>query len=603
VKPGKPVPARAPANSAGTKASRPPALLGDLISCVVLAALVTAAFLPVLNNGFINYDDELYVTTNPHVRQGLSWNGAAWAFQSLEAHNWHPLTWLSHMLDSQLSGARASGHHLTSLVLHVTNTLLLFGVLRLMTGALAASFLAAALFGLHPLHVESVAWVAERKDVLSAFFFFLTLWAYGCYANGRRGPAAGPSRLARHWRAFYALALVFFALGLMSKPMVVTLPFVLLLVDYWPLQRLVPGPGRTAVFRRLLLEKAPFLVLSAAACAVALLAQARGGAVIEIARLPFGARVENALVSCGRYLEKTIWPADLAIFYPHPGHWGMMAVLGSAVALLVLTGLAVAQRETRPWITVGWFWFFGMLVPVLGLVQVGRQAMADRYTYLPLVGLFIVVAWGAVEFAKRLPYGAIAMGVASAALLMSCTVASHHQTQFWKDSETVFQRAIAVTSNNYVAHNNLGIAFLRGNRLEEAEYHFRAAARIKADDPEAHTNLGNVLCREGKVAGGMDEFRLAIQLKPDSVEPRHNLGIALCRQGKLDEGIAELEQVTQLRPNSAEGRLHLAMGLALKGRREQAIEQLNKALQLRPNYPEAEQYLQKLKASTPVPNP
>jgi tetratricopeptide (TPR) repeat protein len=270
---------------------------------------------------------------------------------------------------------------------------------------------------------------------------------------------------------------------------------------------------------------------------------------------------------------------------------------------LVLTGLAVAQREARPWMTVGWFWFFGMLVPVLGLVQVGRQAMADRYTYLPLVGLFIVVAWGAVEFAKRLPYGAIAMGVASAALLMSCTVASHHQTQFWKDSETVFQRAIAVTSNNYVAHNNLGIAFLRANRLEEAEYHFRAAARIKADDPEAHTNLGNVLCREGKVAGGMDEFRLAIQLKPDSVEPRHNLGIALCRQGKLDEGIAELEQVTRLRPNSAEGRLHLAMGLALKGRREQAIEQLNKALQLRPNYPEAEQYLQKLKASTPVPNP
>ena len=367
-----------------------------VLICLALALVTFALYAPMLRHGFINLDDQQYITANDHVRAGLTWSGVVWAFKTSEAANWHPLTWISHMTDCQMFGLNAGGHHLVNLLFHIANTLLLFFWLNKLTGALGRSFFVAALFAWHPLHVESVAWAAERKDVLSAFFWMLALIAYARFANLSK--VQSPKS-----KVFYILALFLFACGLMSKPMVVTLPFVLLLLDFWPLQRFPISDFRFPVFFRLVLEKIPFFALAFASCLITYLVQKSGGATWSQAALPFHARIANALVAYVRYISKTFWPADLAVIYPYSRHWPAVLVGGAALVLAAWTGLFLWRARRNPHLIVGWLWFLGTLVPAIGLVQVGSQSMADRYTYIPGIGLFIVIVWGANDLLSRRP--------------------------------------------------------------------------------------------------------------------------------------------------------------------------------------------------------
>ena len=433
---------------------------------VGLAAVTVAVYWPVLHFGFINYDDSEYITENLQVRAGLTWRGLVWAFTQFHAWNWHPVTWLSHMLDWQLYGARAGGHHASNLLIHVLNVVLAFAVLRQMTGAFWRSAVVAGLFAVHPLHVESVAWVSERKDVLSGLFFWLTLWAYGMYVRrqGQSPESTVPRpRSTLDAPRYYALTLFFFALGLMSKPMVVTLPFVLLLLDYWPLRR-VAWPGdvqnrerldHTAELKPLLLEKVPFFVLSLGSSLVTYLAQSRGGAVLPMDALPLSQRLANAAVAYVRYAVKAVWPTHLAAFYPHPGRWPNWEVASCALAVLLVTGAVLIETRKRPVLVVGWLWFLGTLVPVIGLVQVGSQSMADRYTYLPLIGLFLMAVWGGTEFAAA-GFSAgnlrvLGFGAATAALGL-CAADARMQLGYWKESEALFTHTLEVSPENSFSH-------------------------------------------------------------------------------------------------------------------------------------------------------
>ena len=550
-----------------------------------LAAATLATFQPVLHNAFINYDDPLYITLNTHLTGGLIWANVKWAFQTGYGGNWHPLTWLSHMLDVQWFGLNAGRHHLTSLLLHVANTLLLFLVLKRMTGAQWRSALVAALFALHPLHVESVAWIAERKDVLSAFFFMLTLWAYARYAEGRRkkeecrmNAEAGLGGTVRPISAFcilpsyfFFLSLLFFTLGLMSKPMLVTLPFILLLLDYWPLRRfqpalswLTPSARRfhpsSFILHPLLLEKVPFLALSAAASVVTVLAQWNGGAVETLDRVPVAARLINALLAGLGYLEKMVWPARLAILYLRPEQWPLWRV---GLAVFVLGGISVlvgVRGRDRGWLTVGWLWFLGMLVPVSGLVQVGNQYMADRYSYLPLIGLFIIVAWGGWEVAgqpKRwwLALAAL-MGLAAAGAV------TQRQVGLWQNSETIFGHCLAVTANNHVAHNNLGAALALHGRAEEAHAHFEAAWRLQPHDADTLCNLGVSLTGLGKFDEGAPYLAEGVGIKPELGDIYGKLGLLLDGRGSTAQAIACYREGLRVRPGQVEIANNLAWILA-----------------------------------------
>ena len=437
---------------------------------IALAVITLAAFWRITQNGFINFDDQDYVTENPMVQSGLNAKSFVWAFTTDFAGNWHPLTWLSHELDVQLFGNEAGWHHLTSLLLHTANTLLLFLVLEKMTRALWRSAFVAALFAIHPLHVESVAWVAERKDVLSTFFFLLAIWAYARFAQIQNEKLKIKN---------YLLALLFFAFGLMSKPMLVTTPFVLLLLDYWPLRRFeLKTPLRNQEARKLswipgfLIEKIPFFILALASSIVTVVVQHRGGAIADVTALPMGVRAGNALVACVSYVRKMFLPVDLAAFYPFPKVFPVSLVAFSALALCGITILAVWRWRRSPYLAVGWFWFLGMLVPVVGLVQVGMQSMADRYTYIPLIGLFIALTWGAWEiFGGRIQYKFIWATVACG-ILAACFRLTMKQAGYWRDSETLFAHALQVTRNNPVAEYSYGAALVPQNRVDEAFPHF-----------------------------------------------------------------------------------------------------------------------------------
>jgi len=510
---------------------------------IVLLAFATAALaaLPYLvgglNRAFVVLDDAVYVYENSHVRDGLAWEGIRWAFSTFNAHNWHPLTWLSHMLDATLFGLDARGHHLVSILLHALNTALLFVVLTRLTGALWRSGFAAALFGVHPLRVESVAWVAERKDVLSGLFFMLLLLAYERWAN--RGGS-------RWYLAVFALL----ALGLMAKPMLVTAPFVLLLLDLWPLGRtplVPPADGRAAVprpWRRLLLEKLPLLVLCLASSVVTVLAQRQGGALKDLALYPPGIRLANALISYLRYLGMTLWPTALAVQYPYapdmPPWWKIAAAL---LLLAGVSGLAVRFLRRQPAIAVGWFWFLGMLLPVIGLVQVGSQALADRYTYLPHVGLVLVVAWG-VPQALRVPNRALA--AVAAVVLAALASASFVQAGFWSDSETLYRRSLSVTFANTLIHNNLGVLYTGAARYAEAIEQYSAALSINHDLPETHNNLGYVLSAQGKTGEAITQLQEALRLRPGYIKAHKTLGSILAGQGRFDEARFHFNEARKL---------------------------------------------------------
>lgn len=544
------------------------------VVCLLLALSTLAVFWPVVGCDFLNYDDPTYFWENDHVLSGLTPSSIAWAFCSFAGSNWHPLTWLSHMLDVELFGRTPTGPHCVNLALHIANSWLLFLLLRRMASVHWRSALVAALFALHPLHVESVAWIAERKDVLSTLFGLLCLWTYACFVERKnRKPAAD---IIQHPLRYYVLSLVFFGLSLMSKPMLVTLPFVMLLLDYWPLRRF-----EQSAIGRLLMEKAPFFLLSAASSVVTLMAQRT--AIVPVTALSFPIRFANALVSYARYLGKTIWPVDLALPYPHPGTWPLIQVLmaGMLVGALCLAALLAARRI--PFLLTGWFWFLGMLVPVIGMVQVGLQSMADRYTYMPLIGLFIIVAWGAAEVSAhwRLPKGAV--GTAIAAVLVLCGLLARHQAGYWRDGERLFRHAAAVTKDNFVALNLIGISLEKERRLDEAIECYRSAIRMKPTYADAQFNLGNALIARGQYTEAIASFEATLRLVPWYYEARNNLANTLLKLGRSDEAVTQYQLALEQAPDG--GRIHenLAAILAARGKLEEAIGHYRQALTLRPD--------------------
>jgi tetratricopeptide (TPR) repeat protein len=546
-----------------------PASRGKIISiCILLSMLVWLAFWPVLNNDFTSYDDPDYVTANVHVQQGLTLENIKWAFSSTEAYNWHPLTWLSHMADWQFFGPKPWGHHLTNLLLHTANTVMVFLVIGRMTKTVWRSFFVAAMFGLHPMHVESVAWVSERKDVLSTFFGLLTLLAY--VRHVKRGTGSFHS-------ICYWLALVSFALSLMSKPMLVTLPCILLLLDYWPLERL-----KCKSVLSLLVEKVPFLLLAAIVSAITFIVQKKSGAMVT---LPLYFRAENALVSYCRYLGKLFWPVKLSVFYPFPYHWPAVTVL---CAFFLLAGISIfvfMMRHEYPYLLVGWLWFAGTLVPVIGLVQVGVQSMADRYSYVPAIGVFLSLTWSAYELMKRWGHG-IALSIA-ALVIFICIVLTRQQVGNWSDGEKLFRHAMMVTKNNpgnnYVAYYNLGIALLNKDRLDEAIQQLEISIKLNPNYARAHNNMGIALEKKGLLNQAIGECQQAVKLDPNYADAYNNLGVALGKNGQSNEAVSALQESARLRPDSVDIHYNLGNVLARDGRLDEAINQYQEALKLNPD--------------------
>jgi protein O-mannosyl-transferase len=592
------------------------------VVCLLLVAATLAVYWPVRQFEFLNYDDMDGIARNPVIRAGLSWPGVAWAFQNWHLGNWQPLTSLSHMLDCQLFGLRPGPPHLVNLSLHLANTILLFLLLQRITRARWRSAFVAALFALHPLHVESVAWVTERKDVLSTFFFLLTLLAYARYVEvrslkskvlsleskvGGASHTLHASRFTFHPSRFYILSLLFFALGLMSKPMLVTLPFVLLLLDYWPLNRIAecgvrnaefpdasapalslrPHSGFRIRYSALALEKLPFVALSVAMSWITLIAQQRSGAVAELSVLPLDARVANAFVSCVRYIQKMLWPQGLIAYYPRVLSWPAWKVGGAAMLVIVVTFLAIRLARRRPYLPFGWFWFLGTLVPVIGLVQVGMQAMADRYTYIPLIGLFVAVAWGLADLwaEKHLPR--LGLGLAAGAALVGCLVMTRVQVQHWRNSVTLFRHALAVLPGVPLALNNLGSGLYDRGRFEEAVPPLQEALRLKPGYVDAHNNLGLTFWHLGRDQLAIDSFTAVLNQGPD-VKAYYNLGVVLFNQGKLDQAKECFAAVLRLQPDSAEAHNNLGNVLGSQGKMDEAGEQFAAAVRAAPDLVEAQ---------------
>jgi Flp pilus assembly protein TadD len=580
-------------------------------ACAVLVVLaLPAAILAVYGQAtgfeFLIHDDHKYVTNNPNIRGGMSLESLRWALTAIRASNWHPLTWISHMIDWELYGADPAGHHATNILLHAVNAILIFVLFKVMTGRLWSSAVVSALFALHPLHVESVAWIAERKDLLSASFALLSALAYVAYA--RRG---GGLR--------YLLTALLLALSLTAKPMAVTLPFVFLLLDFWPLERFRRG------FTRLVLEKMPLLLLSALSCVITLVAQHRGGAVASIEAVTFPLRLANAVVSYVRYMVKTVWPTELSILYPHPyllggSPWRWWQVVGAFLVLAAASWL-VLRATNRKYLAVGWLWFLGMLVPVLGLVQVGPQAMADRYTYLPLTGLFLMLVWSVAGALPRRPAALLALSV-----LFACAACSWGQAKHWKDSVSLFERALEASPGHPVIRNylgtaldragrsteafeqfrlavvaapgyakanfNLGSAFLKQRNFEMAVRHLRLAVMREPRQPDFLTNLGNALQGTGLLEEALASYRLALEADPAHAEANYNLGLMHHRRGELAEAMRHYHVTLRTKPDHAPAHNNLGLALQASGMLEEAIEHYRQALRIDPAHTKARNNLE-----------
>ena len=564
----------------------------DVVMCAVLVVATLCVYGKIWTYDFIGYDDDKYVTQNQYVIQGLSKESVIWAFRSTHASNWHPLSWLSHMLDVELFGMNAGAHHLTSFLFHILNSLLLFIVFRKMTAHIWQSGIVALLFALHPLHVESVAWVAERKDVVSAFFWLLTIWSYVRFAHR---PA-----IAR-----YLAVVGFFSLGLMAKPMVVTLPFVLLLLDYWPLNRIQvgqtndytgkPNPGLPVL--RLVYEKIPLFALAGISCAVTFLAQKKGEALGLLDVHPPMMRVANAVVSYLKYIQKMLWPDQLAVLYPYPKVIVEWQVLAAFVVLGCVTFLAVRYRKRLPWLFVGWFWYVGTLVPVIGLVQVGVQSMADRYTYLPLVGLFVILSWGTAHLIGNWRFKKITLSVASAVLCILLVTTARAQMSYWKNSFTLFEHTLEVTTDNYVIHNNLGFELALKGRMDEAIMHYRAALRINPEFEPAHINLGSALFSQGKIEKSLAYYQATLNQKSRFAGVHHNLGILLLRVGRIDEAVVHFQEALGIKADYAEVYNSLGAALVSQGKIIEAMANFRQAIRIKPDLMEAKLNLKNLSAA------
>ncbi len=586
------------------------------IVCLLLAVVTLALYNPVNRHPFVNYDDDRYVINNPHVRQGLTADTFTWALTATEQANWHPLTWMSHALDVSLFRLNPAGHHFTSILLHVANVILLFLLLMWATNRFGPSLFVAALFALHPINVESVAWVAERKNVLCTTFFFLTLWAYGWYA---RKP---------DWKRYLAVAALF-AAGLASKPMVITLPFVLLLLDYWPLAR-VRGAHEegdktpTLSWSRLVIEKLPLLALSAGSAVITMKAQQAGGAIRTADEVSLGARIATAIWAYAMYLWKMIWPARLAPLYPHPG--GSLPAWQVVIAAAVLLAISamVWRLRSRRYLPVGWLWFLGTLVPVIGLVSVGEAAMADRYAYIPLIGIFVMIAFGVTDWAESKQLG-FWPAIPAALILATLAFTTHRQIDYWQSSVDLWSHTLAVTKNNFVAENNLGGALILEDREEEAHPHFEAAARINPKDPMSRNNLGIYFQKHNQMREAVAQYEAAVhltndpnflaqtyanlgaaqrslsedgparesfeqslRLNPNQFNAWLGLGLLAQKQGKLDEAVSDLSRSVELQP-SAQGYFELGRTLAQARHVPEALNAYQQALQISPDFVEAQQ--------------
>lgn len=585
-----------------------------LLVCVILIGATLFAYWGLRKNSFVYYDDDYYITKNEHVHGGLTLPGARWAFTTGYFANWHPLTWISLMGDYQLLGLNPVGYHLTSLFFHTLNSLLLFFLLRRMTGlpvgvpqggtqarmspkdvggqagGVWESAFVAGVFALHPLHVESVAWAAEWKDVLSTLFWFLTLWAYVRYTE-------------RPEVNRYLLIVLFFALGLMAKPMLVTLPFTLLLLDYWPLRRVglkasrpeqKPSSGdrrdqmsQGEVLTKLIREKIPLFLMAGASSVATFIAQRSGGAVESWVALPTQYRIANALVAYVGYAAKAFWPTDLAVYYPHPGDsLPLWKIAGAGLLLVLITLLALRSLRGHRYFAVGWFWYLGTLVPVIGIVQVGTQAMADRYMYIPLIGLTIILAWGAREVASSSTRRA-AVSVLGAIALIACAMVTRDQVRYWQNTVTLFQRAIDATNRNWLAHYNLGVTLADEGHPDEAKQNYLMALKYRPDYWDAHLNLGTLLAKEGNNAEAIAHFSRALELRPDDAQTHYNIGLALAQQGKFDEAENHYLQAIKSKPDYAEAIHNLGLAYAAQGRDNEALARFSEAISVKKDFAEA----------------
>ena len=542
-----------------------------------LAVVTLAIYAQVAGHQFITLDDDVYIKDNPMVNRGVTLSRIAWAFTTFHQANWHPLTWISHMIDSQVFGMNAGGHLLVNALIHVANTSLLFWFLLRTTHARWPSALVAALFALHPLHVESVAWAAERKDTLATFFGLLSLLAYARYAEA-------PSR---KWYAWTAIALV---LGLMAKPVLVTWPFVMLLLDYWPFRRFQASEERDrwSAFRGIVLEKIPLFAIAAASCVITFIAQARGGTVRTFADAPVTLRLSNALVSYAKYLLLTFWPNDLAVYYPFaPAGIPLWQIIGAALLLIGITAFCISQRKIRPYLIVGWLWFVGTLIPVIGLVQVGGQTMADRYFYIPSIGLFIAIVFGVANIAQtRRVAGVFSVATIAVVLLVLATL-TNAQLHRWRDSATLFQHTLAVTPPNFPMEYNLAHVLGGQGKYDEAAAHFQNALQIKPDFFDGLLNMGVTRAQQGQIGEAIEYYQRAIAVQPDSAKAHAELGVALARQNRMEAALDELNKASDLAPNDADVHTNLGLVLARLGKVQDAIDELHQAVWFKPDSAEA----------------
>ena len=560
----------------------------DILICLFLVIATLAAYWQVMNYPFVNFDDYSYILRNHFVQEGLTWEGILWAFSFKSLTYWHPVVWLSHMLDCQLYGLNSSMHHTTSLIFHIINCLLLFLVFKGMTGALWRSAIVAALFALHPINVESVAWVAERKNVLSALFWMLTMLTYISY-----------SKQPSFYR--YITTILLFVLGLMAKPVLVTLPFVFLLLDYWPLQRLRFGQNKTikpglsvsgfqesSVFR-LILEKIPFFVFSAVSIYISSLAFQHNKMIISTESVPMKLRIANALVSYISYIKKIIWPDNLAIFYPYPDALPLWQITGAGLILIGISILVLWMLKSKPYLAIGWFWYVGTLAPVIGFAQAGLwPAMADRYAYVPLIGLFIFLVWGAGDIASKLHYKKILPAVI-AGILLIFAITTWGQVRYWSSSVALFKHALDVTSmKNYIAHYKLGDALAEEGRNAEAIKHYYEALRTKSKYwPGIYLNLGVALMAANKIDESIDNFSRAIQIKPDFAEAHNNMGIAFEKHGNFTEAVRHYREALRIKPDYAEAHNNMGIALEKQGNFSEAIRHYREALQISSKYASA----------------
>jgi protein O-mannosyl-transferase len=642
-------------------ANRKSQILRWLMAMLLVLGTI-ALYWPATHCGFVNLDDNVNVTDNVHIQKGLTWESIKWAFVNPMATLWQPLTMLSHMAIYQVCGLNPWGHHLANVLLHALNAVLVFAWLQRMTGATWRSLLVAALFAVHPLRVEAVAWVTERRDVLSACFGLLALIAYARYAQGRMQNAecrmqntATPntqhatrntqyvSRFTFHGSRYYLLSLFFLALGLMSKPMLVTWPLVMLLLDYWPLGRMQNAPAsdtqhltrdtqyvsrltyhvsrlasrrtvqspianrRSQILFHLLVEKIPYFVLVALTSVVTFMVQQREGILAVGEGLPLSVRLGNALISYVRYLGKMIWPVNLAVYYPHPGHWPAGKVLLAGGLILGISVLVWMARRRYPYLLMGWLWYCGTLVPVSQVIQTGAHAMADRWTYLPCLGVLILVVWVLCELIQGWRYQALASLVASGMTIVLCVAWTWHQTGYWQESETLLRHTLAVSDNNGMIQRNLACALLDKGQIDEAIVHFREFVRLRPELGNSHYNLGIALYKKGQLDEAILQLQEAIRLEPNDTDAHHNLGTAFYQQGRIGEAIREFRETIRVQPDRAEAYNNLASALGVQGETDEAIRQIQNALRIKPDYAEARRNLDILLAnkarSPPPPGP